>query len=110
MPAILRAFGVEATVTRPAPDDEPIETTGVWLPRDSEMFPQGGEWPRRDQLRVIAFDVDAVPTLPRGTLIDAPERKGGSSRIWVVDGPAGMHDIDADQRKVIVRLNRDPES
>ena len=110
MAALLRAFGVAATVTRPAPDDEPIVTEGIWVPLGTMDMPEGGDWQRIEGLRCLAFDVDAVPTLPRGTLIDAPERKGGTVRTWIVDGAAQPHGIDADQVKVIVRLNREPET
>ena len=104
MSALLRAFGVAATVTRPAPDDAPIVTEGIWVPLDSVSVPEGTVWDRREQLRCIAFDVNAVPTLPTGSLIAAPERKGGTVQTWFVDGLADSHAIDADQVKAIVRL------
>lgn len=108
MPALLRAFGVAATVTRPAPNQAPIATTGVWVPLDSVRVPEGSPWTREEQLRCMAFDVDEVPTLPRGSLISAPERRGGTAQTWIVDGLADAHAIDADQVKAIVRLHPGP--
>lgn len=109
MAVFLRAFGVDATVTRPAPDDDPITTVGIWVPPDTVELP-GSEFQRREQIRILAFDVDAVPTLPTGTLITAPERKDDAVKTWVVDGQAPVNAIDADQRRVIVRLHRESET
>ena len=65
MSSILRAFGVDATVT--APNDTPIDTTGVWVPLDSVKVPAESQWGREEELRCLAFDVDEVPTMPRGS-------------------------------------------
>jgi len=106
MGPVKRAFAVDATVTRPAPDDTPIVLTGdrggIWVPIGSVTFPQGSEWTRVQELKCIAFDVDDVPTCPRGTLIEAPERKGDTVQTWIVDGLADSHAIDRDQVKAIV--------
>lgn len=109
MAVFLNAFGVAATVTRPAPDDDTIETIGIWVPPDTVELP-GSEFRRRDQIRILAFDVDAVPTLPTGTLITAPERKGEAVKTWVVDGVAPVNAIDADQLRVIVRRHRESDT
>lgn len=103
MPAFLRAFGVAATVTRPAPDDDPIETDAIWVPLPTANEPDVAPWQRREELRCLAFDRDVVPTLPAGTLITAPERKGGAVKTWIVDAPGDNHAIDIDQLKVLVR-------
>ena len=62
---------------------------------------------RRARVRGLAFDVDEVPTMPRGTVIVAPERKGASAQTWVVDGLADSHAVDIDQVKASVRLQQD---
>lgn len=103
MPALLRAFGVTATVTRPAPDDTPIDTEAIWVPLDTAEVPEGSPWMREEEMRCLAFDRDAVPTLPIGTSILAPERRGGPVKEWVVDAAGNNHAIDIDQLKVLVR-------
>jgi hypothetical protein len=83
---LLSAFGVPATVTRPVPDDAPITTTGIWLQPLEETRPVGADFQRRDPRKVLALPRSAVPTLPRATLIDAPEELGGAVKTWRVDG------------------------
>jgi hypothetical protein len=83
---LLDAFGVPATVTRPAPDDDPIETVGIWLQPLNLDEPNGSGFTRREPIRVFAVRKDIVPTLPRGTRIEAAERVGGHVRTWMVDG------------------------
>lgn len=83
---ILSAFGVPVTVTRPAPNNTPISTTGVWMTPESVDVPIGVEFQRRDQRRVMALPRSAVPTVPHRTVIVAPEKQGGASKTWVVDG------------------------
>jgi hypothetical protein len=82
---LLDAFGVPATVTRPAPDNDPIETVGIWLLPHNMDEPIASGFQRREPVRVFALSKDAVPTLPRNTRIEAPERAGGDIRVWVVD-------------------------
>lgn len=83
---ILEAFGVPATVTRPAPDDTPIETTGVWVPPLTVDSPSGLQTKRREPLRIFALPRADVPTVPTGTVIEAPEVLDGPVRTWRVDG------------------------
>lgn len=80
------AHGVDATVTRPAPDNAPIATTGIWVtaPLD-EQQPHGTDLYRREPRRVMVLTRSTVPTLPRGTSVIAPERQGGANKNWVVD-------------------------
>jgi hypothetical protein len=75
---LLDAFGVPATVTRPAPDNDPIETVGIWLLPHNMDEPIASGFQRREPVRVFALSKDAVPTLPRNTRIEAPERAGGA--------------------------------
>lgn len=85
MDPLFSAFGVPATVTRPAPDDDPITTTVVWINPIADDVPIGQAFQRREQRRILALDRAAVPTVPRGTEIVAPEALGGSERTWKVD-------------------------
>lgn len=81
------ALGVAATVTRPAPDQAPIVTRGTWVTTPlEEPRPYGTDFPRRDPRRVLALPIAAVPTLPRGTIVVALDRVGGSIKVWRVDG------------------------
>lgn len=81
------AFGVAATVTRPAPDNTPIVTRGIWVTTAlDETQPYGTDFKRRDPRRVFAVSKAAVPTLPRGTTVVAPLPEGGADHTWRVDG------------------------
>jgi len=90
---LLDAFGVPATVTRPAPDEDPILTTGVWLPPDTESVPTGARVGRREVKRLLAFRVEDVPSLPTRSRVIAAERLGDSEKVWQVDGMA-VFDVD----------------
>lgn len=86
-----RTFAVDATVTRPAPDDTPIETLRadggglLWLTPNTE---EGSSlaFNRREGRRVAGFRKVDVPTCPIGTVIEAPTEAGGVNRGWRVDG------------------------
>jgi hypothetical protein len=84
---IFQAFGVPATVTRPHPDDTPITTTIVWGAWPTEDAVDGFGLQRREPRRVLSIRYDQVPTLPRGSLVDAPEVLGGVTKRWRVDMP-----------------------
>jgi len=96
---IFDAFGVPATVTRPVPDEFPIVTTGVWVSPEMVEAALGTDLSRTERQRMLALPTSAVPTVPRGTRIDAPELLGGAVKPWRVDalGPA-----DAEIHRVIV--------
>lgn len=88
MAPFLEAFGVSIVVTRPAPDDIPIETTGIWmvLPLD-EARPVGTDFQRRDPRQVLAIPrLATLPTLPRGTTLLAPEFAAGPVKGWRIEG------------------------
>lgn len=95
----LRAFGVSATVTRPAPDDTPIETTIIWLTPPTEDVPTGASHQRRDAIQMLAIPRSAVPTVPRGTQVAVPGPLGGDVLTWRVDA---TDRVEADHVRVIV--------
>jgi len=97
----LAAHGVSATVTRPAPDDTPVSTTGIWYTQPlDETRPFGTDFQRREPRRVMALPRADLSTLPRGTTIVAPETIGGTDKTWVVDG---LERVEADTWRAIVR-------
>lgn len=81
----LQPRAVDATVTRPFPDDTPIETRVIWLAPITGGVPTGLEFQRRDVRRVLAVRRDEVETVPRGTFIEAPEHPGQDDQRWRVD-------------------------
>lgn len=99
-------LGVSATVTRPLPDDTPIETRGIWVgPGSAGSVPVEFDVRRNDRRRVIALKVSEVPTVPKGTRIVMAERSGGAVLTWRVDG---TEYADADHRRVIVVPETEP--
>jgi len=85
MDAAFAVMGVPATVTRPAPDDTPIATSLIWLTPDATL-PTGGELQRRSRRKIASLSRRDVPTVPRGTVIVAPEFLGGPLHTWREDG------------------------
>lgn len=79
------AHAVDALVTRPAPDDTPIPTRAIWTTPVTEGVPGSGEFSRSEPLRRVALPLKDVPTVPLGTLVEAPERSGMALRVWRVD-------------------------
>lgn len=96
----LSAHGVPATVTRPAPDDTPVVTTGIWIttPLD-EQRPVGVDFQRREPRRVMALPRSALASVPRHTIVVASETIGGANKTWRVDG---LERTDADVFRVIL--------
>jgi hypothetical protein len=81
------AHGVDATVTRPAPDNAPIQTRGIWVTTPlEEPRAYGTDFQRREPRRVLALARSAVPTLPRGTTVVAAETIDGTVKTFRVDG------------------------
>ena len=104
---LLDAFGVPATVTRPAPDDTPIETVGIWMAPLTLDEPAGSAFARRETIRVFALSKATVPRLPRGTLIEAPESYGDTVMTWKVDG---IDQADTDHIRALVIRAREYDS
>jgi hypothetical protein len=61
--------------------------------------PSSSDLQRREPRRVFSVCRSDVPTLPRGSRIDAAERSGDVVQAWRVDEPAGA---DADHVRAIV--------
>lgn len=97
--AMFATMGVPAVVTRPAPDDTPIETSLIWVSAATISDPSGSPFQRREAIHTAAVRRSVVPTLPKGTRIVAPEVQGGVSRTWKVEHPDV---IEADLLRVIV--------
>lgn len=105
----LASFGVPVVVTRPAPNDTPISTLGMWLLAATEQMPAGTDLAQRDARRVLVLPrvadgtpgVVAVPEVPRHTLIRAAEMAGDDEKDWKVDGWAKV--VDPDHWRVYVR-------
>lgn len=102
---IFQAFGVSATVTRPAPDETPITTTVAWMTPQTVDGLIGGSITRREARRIAALRLDEVPTVPRGTLIDAPEELGGEVKRWFVES---VDRIEPDLGRYVVVHRPDP--
>jgi hypothetical protein len=95
------ALGVDVTVTRPFPNEAPIEARGIWVtPLTQDAG--GVEFTRKEQRRVIALLVAEVGTVPRGTVIVAPEN--GTTYGWRVDG---IEKVEAEHVRATVV--RDPD-
>ena len=93
----LSAHGVPATLT---PPNQPAVTTRViWATPETQLEPPGAQFGRREPIRIAVISRSDVPSVPRGTLILAPESAGGSDQLWRVDG---MERVEADHHRVIV--------
>jgi hypothetical protein len=92
-------MGVPATVTRPAPNDTPIETTIIWVDPATIDDPTAARFPRRERVRIAAVRREAVSEAPKGTSIEAAETQGGTPKNWIVDG---TERVDTDQLRVKV--------
>lgn len=96
----LRTLGVPATVTPCGA--APIQTRGLWVTPTTEDLPSGFDARRRAARKVLTFSRAAVPTMPTGTAIAAPELDGGPVRSWKVDG---FDWINTEQIRVVVLLD-----
>jgi hypothetical protein len=95
--ASMSVMGVDATVT--VPSGAPVQTRVVWVNVATEQMPYGRDFQARDPRRVLVISRAAVPLVPRGTTIAAPEYAGATVRTWTVDNVERM---DADEARVIV--------
>lgn len=89
--------GVPCTVE--VPGEDPVTTRAIWLVFAPDLFP-GQDLDRREPVRALALRRDAVPRVPIGTQITAPENEGASDRVWHVDGRALT---ERDHVRVVVR-------
>lgn len=80
----LDTHGVPATVT--APDGASITTRVIWLTPVIDDLPAGKDFDRREPRRMMVISRAAVANVPRGTIVVAPEKLGGDSRNWQIDG------------------------
>lgn len=96
MAPILTAFGLPITVTRPSPDDTPVPGTGVWMPEPlEEPRSIGVDFQRAEPRKVLAIPrSDALPSIPRGSVIAAAELLGGPVQNWRVDGYDAATEVD----------------
>lgn len=80
--------GIPITVTRPAPDDTQVNTTGVWIERPlEEPRPFGRDVQHLGARKVLGIRRSTeLQSAPRGTLILAAELEGGPVKTWRVDG------------------------
>lgn len=94
-------LGVAAAVTRPGLDFTPITTTVIWgIEPVGDGQPYGTDFHRGEPRRTLTIAKADVPTMPRGTVIIAPEVEGESAKTWVVDG---IERALADQWRVFVK-------
>lgn len=82
----MRAFGLPAVVTRPAPDNTPIQVTGFWTSPLVESDAFGQQRARVQPRKVFVIARAQINDVPRGTFIDAAEYQGGPIVTWQVDG------------------------
>lgn len=80
-------FGIDVLVTRPAPNDTPIEATGIWMTPSTLDVPVSGGFQRREAKRAMALRRSEVPTVPHGTVILAALPGVTTATHWRVDAP-----------------------
>jgi len=92
---------VLGTVTRPHPNDTPIEDVRVlWLTFDDDSVPTRLALSQAVGRRLAAISLDAVPALPRKTLIEAPARADSQTVVrWRVEAVETVRD---DHYRVVV--------
>lgn len=79
-------MAVPATVARPAPDDTPVATTGIWLAELDDPQAYGVDLRRSEPRRMFAIRrTDELPIVPRGSVVVAPELIGRAPRSWRVE-------------------------
>lgn len=83
--AMFGSAGVDAVVTRPAPDDTPIPASLLWVTPTTDDAPTGSDFHRREPHEVAAIQKSDVPTMPRQTRIVAERTPGAGARTWSVD-------------------------
>lgn len=101
--------GLPIAVTRPAPDDTPVTTTGVWIQRPlDESRPYGKDFQQGGPRKVLGIiRTTELPTVPRGTVIFAAELEGGTVKTWRVDGYEAA--VEPDLMRVILVQTADSQ-
>ncbi len=114
MTQILRVFGQPAVVTRPCPDDAPLDADVIWLAQQIDVSTTMAAVRRVEGRRVLILSRAQVPTAPHGTKVAVADPPAGTDIChWVVDGPAGPEDyvgrqtFEFDHHRVLVVA--DPE-
>lgn len=78
-------LGVPATVSRPGFPN--IQTRIIWLTPMNDGVPTG-EFRRDEPRRAMAIRRDAVPEVPKGTVVAVAEPNRSSPVLWLVDSTA----------------------
>jgi hypothetical protein len=94
--AALDSFSVPATVTPPG--GAPISTKAIMDPPVMEETPSA-EFQRTNARRILSLPREDVATVPRGTLIVAPEMLGEANQTWRVDS---IERIEPDHYRVCI--------
>lgn len=98
------AFGLPVTIRFAFPGGDPISTTGIWLTPLTELEPLSSDVGRQHMRRVLALKRSAVPSVPRGTRIEAPALEDGAVQGWIVDG---VEREEVEHLRVVVVPDRD---
>lgn len=93
----LLPLSVPATVTTPG--GAPVAANALWSTATMDEFAAAGALQRREVRRVLVLLRSEVPTVPRKTIIVAPEKPGGANKTWRVDG---TDFVEATHRGVLV--------
>lgn len=87
MAPLLATFGLAITVMRPTPDDDSVASKGIWDGSADDAQPYGADFDRVGPRSIMSIPLSAaLPTLPNGTVILAPDEEGGAVKTWRVDG------------------------
>jgi len=78
----LTAHGVDVTVTPTG--GAAVETRGLWETPSTEAA--GFDLRRQEARRVLVLARAAVASAPRGSIVLAPDRTGGTVLRWRIDG------------------------
>lgn len=102
--ALVAVMGLPITVTRPAPNDTPVETRGIWLTPQTESTPFGADLARRDPRKTLAVPRSTtLPSAPKGTVIAAAETDASDVKTWRVEGYAQPMTVD-EMRLLVVEV------
>lgn len=101
MQAMFATMAVDGVLTMPAPNNTPLDIRAIWLTPEAPVQPFGQDLGRVDPKRVLAIQRTAtLPSIPRGSVIVAPETEGGTDKTWRVEGVPSA--VTADEIRVFV--------